>query len=159
MDDFGMDRQPLADRVRRQTIVMRDQRYRRRIGILTYPPHVKVGDLGITGAGMRSHDLTNLIDHGMMHLPVEEHAARVAHQADCPHRHQDRTCDAHDGIKPRPPEQHAASERRDRQDRRRGIRDDMDICRPEIEVVGMVRVVAVMMRIPVLLAVGVVGSP
>ena len=61
-------------------------------------PAMQVGHEGLAIASSRLDSHADFLDHGMVHLPVEQHLALIRNEPLRPERDKDRTDDAHDRV-------------------------------------------------------------
>ena len=117
-------------------------------------------EIGARLAGGRQlrDDLTDFLDHGMIHLAVEQHAAALGDQVFCPEADQHGAEQADGRIQPGPAVEPAAGEGDDGEHRGQGVGDDVDVGRFQVEVMVMVVAVAMSMSmgmvVPVMVIVG-----
>ena len=95
----------------------------------------------------------------MVHFAVEQHLAGVEHQVLRPHADKNGANDAHDRIEPGPAVEPATGERGNGQDRSRGIGNDVDVRRLQVQVAVMMVIMSCVMIVPVAMIMVIVRFP
>ena len=115
---------------------------------LADPPDVQVAQPRRT---RQSRDHVAHFGHDRrVHLGIEQHAARVAQQAERPAPDQHHAGETHHRVEPRGAEVLATGERDDREHRGRRVGHDVQVSRAQVQVVVMVVIVAVVAAVPVI---------
>lgn len=127
--DLFVHRNPLPHAGRRQCRVMGDHAEGARVRASTDSPDVQVRHPRLACASAFFHCLPDLVDDGVIHLPVQEHLGGIRNQALRPEGNNCRPNDAHQRIEPGPAKGPTAGQGHDGEQGGCGVGDDVYVRR------------------------------